>query len=91
MPNKCDQCGKISYVSYVKLNPGIICDECEDEERKVKGVPKAWDVIKEKNKKRNYFPQNDKWLGKVLYLNAHKEAACESKMFSRIIKTAFGG
>jgi hypothetical protein len=35
---------------YVKLNPGIICDKCEDEDRKGKKVQDAWDIIKNHNR-----------------------------------------
>ncbi len=50
MATKCDQCGQPSYVKYVKLNPGIICDKCEDAERKRKGVDDIWETIKNKNR-----------------------------------------
>ena len=45
MPSKCDHGGQPSYVMYVKLNPGIICDECEDADRKRKGVQDVWGTI----------------------------------------------
>jgi formylmethanofuran dehydrogenase subunit E len=50
MLTKCDQCGQPSYVKYVKLNPGIICDKCEDAERKRKGVDDIWETIKNKTR-----------------------------------------
>jgi len=54
MPAKCDQCGKPSYVMYVKLNPGIICDECEDADRKSKGVHDVWGTIQNNNRQGHY-------------------------------------
>ena len=46
MPTECDNCGKESYIIYVKPNPGNICDECEDEERRTMGRPNGLDIIK---------------------------------------------
>ncbi len=54
MPTRCDRCGNESYVIYVKPNPGNICEECEDEERRIKGMPGDWDTIRKNNKQRNY-------------------------------------
>ena len=54
MPAKCDQCGQPSYVMYVKLNPGIICDECEDANRKRRGVQDVWGTIKNNNRRGHY-------------------------------------
>jgi len=45
MATECDNCGKESYVIYVKPNLGNICDECEDAERKIEGMPSNWDTI----------------------------------------------
>jgi|GEM_PF-6200963 len=54
MATQCDRCGKKSYVIYVKANPGNICDECEDTERKIKGMPNSWDAIKKNDRQYNY-------------------------------------
>ncbi len=45
MATECDNCGKESYVIYVKPNLGNICDECEDAERKFEGMHSNWDTI----------------------------------------------
>jgi hypothetical protein len=50
MPAKCDRCGQPSYVKYVKPNPGIICDKCEDQDRKRKDVLDVWEIIKYRNR-----------------------------------------
>ena len=51
MQSKCDRCGQPSYVKYVKRNPGIICDRCEDEDRQGKKVQDAWEAIKNHNRR----------------------------------------
>ena len=51
MQSKCDRCGQSSYIKYVKSNPGIICDRCEDEERKGKKGQDAWEIIKQHNRR----------------------------------------
>lgn len=50
MPAKCDRCGQPSYVKYVKPNLGIICDKCEDQDRKRKDVLDVWEIIKYHNR-----------------------------------------
>jgi len=50
MPASCHRCGQRSYVKYVKLNPGIICDRCEDEERNRNNVQDVWETIKSHNR-----------------------------------------
>ena len=56
MPAKCDRCGQPSYVKYVKPNPSIICDKCEDQDRKRKDVLDVWDIIKYHNRQwRRYY------------------------------------
>lgn len=84
MATECDRCGKKSYVIYVKSNPGSICDECEDAERRIKGMPDSWDTIKKKQ--HNYHQNNNRRFGKVLHLNSYREFACESKAYSWIFK-----
>ena len=90
MPMICDCCGKESYVIYVKPNPGNICDVCEDEERKVNGMPSNWDIIKNNNKQRKFHQSDDKRFGKVLHLNLYRELAGESKALSRISNSRHG-
>ena len=86
----CDSCGKESFVIYVKSNPGNICDACEDEERKVKGRPNDWDIIKRSNKQRKLHQSKDKRFGKVLHLNLYRGIAGESKALSRIFNNRHG-
>lgn len=59
MPAKCDRCDKPSYVKYVKLNRGIICDKCEDAERNYNGAHNIWETIKINNRRwHTYHYQN---------------------------------
>jgi len=51
MPEKCHRCDQPSYVKYVKPNPGIICDRCEDKERKRKNVQDVWETIQNHNQR----------------------------------------
>jgi hypothetical protein len=86
MATECDRCGKESYVIYVKSNPGNICDECEDAERRIKGMPGNWDTISKNNQQHNYHQNNKRPFEKVLNLNSYREFACESKTYSRLFK-----
>jgi hypothetical protein len=85
MPTRCDRCGNESYVIYVKPNPGNICEECEDEERRIKGIPGDWDTIRKNNRQRNYHQNNERRSGKVLHLNNYREFACESNETEKTI------
>ena len=86
MATECDNCGKESYVIYVKPNLGNICDDCEDAERKIEGMPSNWDTINKNNKQHNYHQNNNRRFGKVLHLNSYREFVCKSNAYSRVFK-----
>ena len=86
MPTICNRCGQPSYVTYVKPNPGSICDVCEDNERQSKGRSNEWKTIQVNNHKYNHHPHKLNSRGNVLYLKSYRKITEKYVRLPRIIK-----
>ena len=86
MPTICNRCGKPSYVTYVKSNPGNIGDVCEDRERLSKGRPDEWKTIQANNYRHNHYPHKLKPRGNILYLQLYRKITDKYVRLPRIIK-----
>ena len=85
MATICDRCGNESYVTYVKLNPSKICDECEDQERRTNGMLNDWTLIKENNRKRYQRRKERTQFKNVVCLNSYRQLFMNRKFNSRMI------